>query len=146
MLLVFGLACATKRAQLPFRAWLPAAMIAPTPISALVHSSTFVTAGVFLFIWLGLRGLKHTVLFLRAGVTLFLISRYSLISLDLKNLVALSTLSQLRLIFIFILNGFKGLGLAHLLLHALFKRTLFIRVGVILHSLQGNQDLRELKG
>jgi len=78
-------------------------------------------------------------------MTMLRASAYSLSRQDLKNVVALSTLSQLRLIFIILGLGQFGLGLAHLLLHALFKSALFIGVGVRLHTFGGSQDFRDLK-
>ena len=144
--MIIALARATKRAQAPFRAWLPAAMMAPTPVSALVHSSTLVTAGLFLFIISQISASRVNPLWVLVGATLILASAFSLARIDLKNLVALSTLTQLRLVFSFLLQGKTGLGLRHLLLHALFKRALFIRVGILLHSVGGTQDFRHIKG
>lgn len=114
--LIFGalvvFARLTKRAQGPFRAWLPAAMRAPTPVSSLVHSSTLVTAGVFLVLRLldsvplAFRGLLFGV----ACVTLITATLLALLTLDLKALVAYSTLSQLSLMFIAVVAGRPGLA------------------------------------
>ena len=122
------LAAMTKRAQIPFSSWLPAAMAAPTPVSALVHSSTLVTAGVYLLIrfrpsfsyWL------NVVLLLVSGLTVFVAGLEANFEFDLRKIIALSTLRQLGLIIITISVGLSGLAFFHLLTHALFKALLFI--------------------
>lgn len=137
----------TKRAQLPFSAWLPAAMAAPTPVSSLVHSSTLVTAGIYLIIRLSPsfeRG-GCFLLILAGAVTSFFSGLAAFGENDLKRVIALSTLSQLG-VMIFSL----GLGLTlfcyfHLFAHALFKALLFICSGVVIHSL-GVQDIRRMGG
>lgn len=130
----------TKSAQSPFSAWLPAAMLAPTPVSAIVHSSTLVTAGVYLlFRFLGIecRALSHVGLF-----TLLLAGMAAAFEADLKKLVALSTLSQLGLIMLSIGLGLRSLSFAHLNSHAVFKALLFIAIGTVIHTYYGGQESR----
>jgi NADH-ubiquinone oxidoreductase chain 5 len=121
------LAAITKRAQIPFSSWLPAAIAAPTPVSALVHSSTLVTAGVYLLI-------RFNVLLAGTKFGSFLL------------LFALSTLSQLGLIIRILAIGFPKLAFFHLLTHALFKALLFICAGAIIHNIKDSQDIRYMGG
>lgn len=142
------LAAITKRAQIPFSAWLPAAMAAPTPVSALVHSSTLVTAGVYLLIrfypvissvW------ARQVLFFVGSLTMIISRVGALYETDLKKIIALSTLRQLGLIIIALAAGFCILAFFHLLTHALFKACLFLCAGGVIHLYGGSQDIRDLR-
>lgn len=143
--LIFLVAAITKSAQVPFSAWLPAAMAAPTPVSALVHSSTLVTAGVYLMIRFSL-GLPNKELLLRVGmVTMFIARLSALLETDIKKVVALSTLRQLGLIFLAIGTGFSEYRFFHLLIHAYFKAVMFIAVGNCIHMRSDYQDLRFLR-
>lgn len=123
-------------------------MAAPTPVSALVHSSTLVTAGVFLIIrfWDFIEGYFFVVSFLKviALVTIFLSGFSALFETDLKKIIALSTLSQLRVMLFAVSFGFSFLGLFHLYTHALFKALLFLCAGCLIHSFSHVQDLRHL--
>jgi len=140
------LAAITKRAQIPFSAWLPAAIAAPTPVSALVHSSTLVTAGVYLLIRFNyLMGLNNY-LFYVGVFTIFISGLGANFETDLKKIIALSTLSQLGLIIITLSMGFYELSFFHLLTHALFKSLLFLCAGVFIHSMGDIQDIRHLGG
>nr|YP_010692490.1 NADH dehydrogenase subunit 5 [Prioneris thestylis]WBV74643.1 NADH dehydrogenase subunit 5 [Prioneris thestylis] len=139
----------TKSAQIPFSAWLPAAMAAPTPVSALVHSSTLVTAGVYLLIrfnnlLLGTEFLK--MLLLISGLTMFMAGISAIYEFDLKKIIALSTLSQLGLMMSILSMGFSELAFFHLLTHAMFKALLFMCAGMIIHMLNDNQDIRYMGG
>jgi NADH-ubiquinone oxidoreductase chain 5 len=142
------LAAMTKRAQIPFSAWLPAAIAAPTPVSALVHSSTLVTAGVFLLIrffpCLIRRGIKR-VLFFSGALTITMASLGALYEMDLKKIIALSTLRQLGLIIIALRINIYVLAFFHLLTHALFKASLFLAAGRVIHLFRGRQDVRRLR-
>jgi len=139
------LAALTKRAQIPFSAWLPAAMAAPTPISALVHSSTLVTAGVYLMIrFRELLGVNRVLYYLSVG-TIFISGLGANFEMDLKRVIALSTLRQLGVIIIALSLGFLELAFFHLLIHALFKSLLFLCAGVYIHGLGDKQDVRLLR-
>ena len=142
------LAALTKSALFPFSAWLPAAIAAPTPVSALVHSSTLVTAGVYVLI--RLRGSLQTYvprLVLRFRVfaslaTILLAGFAALFEHDLKKIVALSTLRQLGFMAHLALAELPVIAFYHLLTHAFFKSLLFMAVGSVIHSVGGGQDLR----
>jgi len=115
-------AAITKRAQIPFSSWLPAAMAAPTPVSALVHSSTLVTAGVYLLIRFRVLLESRTafkVLFLISAITMFMSGLGANFEYDLKKIIALSTLSQLGVIIRVLRIGLKELAFFHLVTHAL---------------------------
>nr|AQP28599.1 NADH dehydrogenase subunit 5 [Hospitalitermes sp. A TB-2017] len=142
------LAAMTSSAQIPFSSWLPAAMAAPTPVSALVHSSTLVTAGVYLLIrfspsfgyWL------NVFLLLVSGLTMFMAGLGANFEFDLSSIIALSTLSQLGLMIMTISIGLSGLAFFHLLTHALFSALLFMCAGGVIHSMGDSQDIRFMGG
>nr|YP_009250682.1 NADH dehydrogenase subunit 5 [Heterotermes tenuior]AMX23011.1 NADH dehydrogenase subunit 5 [Heterotermes tenuior] len=142
------LAAMTKSAQIPFSSWLPAAMAAPTPVSALVHSSTLVTAGVYLLIRFSpsFGYLLNIVLLLISGLTMFMAGLGANFEYDLKSIIALSTLSQLGLMIMTISVGLSGLAFFHLLTHALFKALLFMCAGGVIHSMGDSQDIRFMGG
>nr|YP_010117786.1 NADH dehydrogenase subunit 5 [Diplonevra peregrina]QPN53559.1 NADH dehydrogenase subunit 5 [Diplonevra peregrina] len=139
------LAAMTKSAQIPFSSWLPAAMAAPTPVSALVHSSTLVTAGVYLLIRFNILlvdTILGKILLLISGLTMFMAGLGANFEFDLKKIIALSTLSQLGLMMSILSMGFYKLAFFHLLTHALFKALLFMCAGSIIHNMNNFQDIR----
>nr|QVM79277.1 NADH dehydrogenase subunit 5 [Niphona lateraliplagiata] len=140
------LAAITKSAQIPFSSWLPAAMAAPTPVSSLVHSSTLVTAGVYLLIRFseGFSDSLKLMLLLLASLTMFMSGLGANFEFDLKKIIALSTLSQLGLMMSILALGSSKLAFFHLLTHALFKALLFMCAGMIIHSMGNCQDIRYL--
>nr|YP_010472717.1 NADH dehydrogenase subunit 5 [Manduca quinquemaculata]UVH65845.1 NADH dehydrogenase subunit 5 [Manduca quinquemaculata] len=143
------MAAMTKSAQIPFSSWLPAAMAAPTPVSALVHSSTLVTAGVYLLIRFNLLILNTffiKILLLLSMLTMFMAGVSANYEFDLKKIIALSTLSQLGLMMSILSMGFPDLAFFHLLSHAMFKALLFMCAGVIIHMMNDIQDIRYMGG
>nr|YP_010166667.1 NADH dehydrogenase subunit 5 [Lioporeus pilatei]QRV62758.1 NADH dehydrogenase subunit 5 [Lioporeus pilatei] len=138
------IAAMTKSAQIPFSSWLPAAMAAPTPVSALVHSSTLVTAGVYLLIrFSGILNYYLSSYLLVIGVlTMFMAGLGANFEFDLKKIIALSTLSQLGLMMSILGVGSYKLAFFHLLTHAMFKALLFMCAGCVIHNLSGIQDIR----
>nr|YP_010449382.1 NADH dehydrogenase subunit 5 [Jamides bochus]UTT74586.1 NADH dehydrogenase subunit 5 [Jamides bochus] len=143
------IAAMTKSAQIPFSSWLPAAMAAPTPVSALVHSSTLVTAGVYLLIRFNMLLLDFfflKVLLLLSGLTMFMAGISANYEFDMKKIIALSTLSQLGLMMSILSMGFGDLAFYHLLTHAMFKALLFMCAGMIIHMMMDNQDIRFMGG
>nr|QFS81157.1 NADH dehydrogenase subunit 5 [Bemisia tabaci] len=136
----------SKSAQMPFSSWLTEAMAAPTPVSALVHSSTLVTAGVYLtirfkssMISTGMNPIILTV----AMMTLTMASLNSLMEMDMKKLVALSTLSQISIMFISISTNLYSLAFFHMIMHAAFKALIFLCSSTFIY-VSNTQDLRKL--
>nr|WMQ77943.1 NADH dehydrogenase subunit 5 [Marumba cristata] len=143
------MAAMTKSAQIPFSSWLPAAMAAPTPVSALVHSSTLVTAGVYLLIRFNeliMNTFFIKILLLLGMLTMFMAGISANYEFDLKKIIALSTLSQLGLMMSILSMGFYDLAFFHLLTHAMFKALLFMCAGVIIHMMNNIQDIRFMGG
>jgi len=147
-LLVTG--AATKRAQMPFSVWLPAAMAAPTPVSALVHSSTLVTAGVYLLIRFSSYFYGMWVLWLMMVVggilTRIMAGTCAVFERDMKKVIAFSTMRQLGVMVYSIGFGLVLFRLFHLFMHALFKALLFLCAGELIHCMGGYQDFRVYGG
>lgn len=150
LVLILRVARLTKRAQFPFSSWLPAAIAAPTPVRALVHSSTLVTAGIYIIIRfrlnLPLTSESCSILLFCGSITCFLGGRAAVFENDLKKIVALSTLRQLGVMVFCLGINLPILSLFHLYRHALFKALLFLAAGSLLMSSFGNQDIRILGG
>nr|ARH54774.1 NADH dehydrogenase subunit 5 [Trigonopterus sp. 7 AH-2016] len=148
MMFLIVLAALTKSAQMPFSSWLPAAMSAPTPVSSLVHSSTLVTAGVYLLFRFSMflsMDIKISLMYFSL-FTMFMAGLSANFEYDLKKIIALSTLSQLGFMMVIFFMGSENLAFFHLLIHALFKALLFMCAGVVIHSLGGWQDIRAMGG
>jgi NADH-quinone oxidoreductase subunit L len=139
-----------KSAQIPLYVWLPDAMEGPTPVSALIHAATMVTAGVYL---IG----RNAVLFSHAPETLTIVAvigaatalmagTIGLVQNDIKRVLAYSTVSQLGYMFLAMGVGAFGAGIFHLYTHAFFKALLFLGSGAVIHALGGEQDLRRMGG
>nr|WMI45313.1 NADH dehydrogenase subunit 5 [Octopus vulgaris] len=140
----------TKSAQIPFSSWLPAAMAAPTPVSALVHSSTLVTAGVYLLIrfynyLVEVNYFCNFMVFISV-MTTFMSGVCAIYEYDMKKIIALSTLSQLGVMMMSLGMKMPMLALFHLYTHAMFKALLFLCGGNIIHCYCGAQDIRDIKG
>ena len=146
--LLVCLAAITKRAQVPFSSWLPAAMAAPTPVSALVHSRTLVTAGVFIlfrffnFIFFYFNVLN--ILFIISRITILIAGTSAIVEIDIKKVIALSTLSNLGIIVGSLSLGLPYLAFFHLITHAIFKALLFICAGYFIDFFFHRQDVRFL--
>nr|AQU13936.1 NADH dehydrogenase subunit 5 [Vespa ducalis] len=139
----------TKSAQLPFSSWLPLAMAAPTPVSSLVHSSTLVTAGVYLLMRYNnylIDGYLMDLMLFISSCTMLMSGLMANFENDLKKIIALSTLSQLGLMMSILSMGEFELGFLHLLIHALFKSLLFMCSGILIHCMNNNQDIRYMGG
>jgi NADH-quinone oxidoreductase subunit L len=139
-----------KSAQIPLYVWLPDAMEGPTPVSALIHAATMVTAGVYM---IGrnavLFGHAPGVLEIVGGIgaaTALLAATIGLVQNDIKRVLAYSTVSQLGLMFLAMGVGAYAAGIFHLYTHAFFKALLFLGSGAVIHALAGEQDLRRMGG
>jgi len=133
----------TKSAQVPFTRWLPAAIAAPTPVRALVHRSTLVTAGIWLLVRFRQLTLIINLLKLIFGILTLIVARFAaLVEIDGKKIIALSTLSQLGLIVFTLFIGGVFISFLHLCIHALGKANLFIIIGNYIHSHFSQQDVR----
>nr|YP_009160546.1 NADH dehydrogenase subunit 5 [Crassostrea gasar]AKQ78431.1 NADH dehydrogenase subunit 5 [Crassostrea gasar] len=147
---VFAFGCVTKSAQVPFSSWLPAAMMAPTPVSSLVHSSTLVTAGIFLLIrsfkvWSN-SPLACGFLICVGLVTSVMAGISAVMEMDMKKIIALSTLSQLGIMAFCLGLGEVVLAFMHLLCHAFFKAGMFLSAGSLISHNSGNQYFISFSG
>ena len=139
-----------KSAQIPLHVWLPDAMQGPTPVSALIHAATMVTAGVYMVARLGfLYARAPETLAVIAGVgaaTVLVAGSIALVQHDVKRVLAYSTVSQLGLMFVALGVGAFAAGVFHLVTHAFFKACLFLGAGSVIHGLDGEQDMRKMGG
>ena len=148
-LLLFLGACG-KSAQIPLYVWLPDAMEGPTPVSALIHAATMVTAGVYLVCRLNVlyshAGPALEVVAWIGGLTALLAATMALTQNDIKRVLAYSTISQIGYMFIGCGVGAYAAGMFHLYTHAFFKSLLFLAAGSVIHALSGEQDMRKMGG
>jgi NADH-quinone oxidoreductase subunit L len=139
-----------KSAQIPLHVWLPDAMAGPTPVSALIHAATMVTAGVYLVARLAgiyMQAPEASALIATIGVaTAFFAATIALVQTDIKKVLAYSTISQLGLMFVALGVGAYGVAIFHLCTHAFFKACLFLGAGSVIHALSGEQDIRKMGG
>src|SRR5438094_669666 len=148
-LLLFLGACG-KSAQIPLYVWLPDAMAGPTPVSALIHAATMVTAGVYMiartnFLFAMAPTTLHVVAFIGAATAL-LAATIALAQNDIKRVLAYSTVSQLGYMFLAMGVGAYAAGIFHLVTHAFFKACLFLGSGSVIHAMGGEQDMRKMGG
>ncbi len=139
-----------KSAQIPLHTWLPDAMEGPTPVSALIHAATMVTAGVYLLvraspIFEAAPDVQHLAAILGA-ITLLVAGVIALVQWDIKRVIAYSTMSQIGYMFVAAGIGAYGYAIFHLMTHAFFKALLFMSAGVVIHHLGGEQDIRRMGG
>ena len=139
-----------KSAQIPLQTWLPDAMEGPTPVSALIHAATMVTAGVYLLVRLNpiyeaAEFVQHFAAALGA-ITLLLAGLIALVQTDIKRVIAYSTMSQIGYMFLAAGIAAYGNGMFHLMTHAFFKALLFLSAGIVIHALAGEQDMRNMGG
>jgi len=139
-----------KSAQLPLQTWLPDAMEGPTPVSALIHAATMVTAGVYLIVRThAIFEQAPKVADLAAGLgaaTLLLAGLIALVQVDIKRVIAYSTMSQIGYMFLGAGLGSYANGMFHLMTHAFFKALLFMAAGIVIHALAAEQDMRKMGG
>jgi len=139
-----------KSAQVPLHTWLPDAMEGPTPVSALIHAATMVTAGVYLIARTSplfeLAPAIHDLAGVLGAVTLLLAGLIALVQTDIKRVIAYSTMSQIGYMFVGVGLGAYGAGLFHLMTHAFFKALLFMAAGIVIHALADEQDIRRMGG
>jgi NADH-quinone oxidoreductase subunit L len=148
-LLLFTGACG-KSAQLPLFTWLPDAMEGPTPVSALIHAATMVTAGVYMVArchkLFEMAPLSLEIVAWVGGLTALFAATIGLAQTDIKRVLAYSTISQLGYMFVGVGVGAYAAGIFHLMTHACFKALLFLGAGSVIHGLHGEQDLRKMGG
>jgi len=139
-----------KSAQIPLYVWLPDAMVGPTPVSALIHAATMVTAGVYMIARLGfIYTMAPAALALVAttgAVTALFAATIALVQPDIKKVLAYSTISQLGYMFLGVGSGAYASGIFHLMTHAFFKGLLFLCAGSVIHALGGEQDMNKMGG
>lgn len=139
-----------KSAQIPLYTWLPDAMEGPTPVSALIHAATMVTAGVYMIVRnhaiFDLSPTALTVVGLIGGLTALFAATIGLVQTDIKRVLAYSTVSQLGYMFLGCGIGAYTAAIFHLMTHAFFKALLFLSAGSVIHALSGEQDIRKMGG
>ena len=152
VLIALGLlgGAAAKSAQVPLHTWLPDAMEGPTPVSALIHAATMVTAGVYLItrtnVLFELAPSIQDLAAVLGAVTIVVAGLIALVQTDIKRVIAYSTMSQIGYMFVGVGLGAYGSGMFHLMTHAFFKALLFMAAGIVIHALTDEQDIRRMGG
>ena len=139
-----------KSAQIPLYTWLPDAMAGPTPVSALIHAATMVTAGIFMITRLNfifdLTPFIQNIIAITGAITALVAATIGLVQNDIKKVLAYSTVSQLGLMFLALGLGAYEVAVFHVITHAFFKACLFLGSGSVIHALHGEQDMRKMGG
>jgi NADH-quinone oxidoreductase subunit L len=139
-----------KSAQLPLHTWLPDAMEGPTPVSALIHAATMVTAGVYLVgrmhVIYDVASVAHHAVAVIGTLTAIFAATIAVVQVDIKRVLAYSTMSQIGYMFLAVGIGAYGAGFFHLLSHAFFKALLFLSAGNVIHAMNDEQDMRRYGG
>ncbi len=139
-----------KSAQIPLYTWLPDAMAGPTPVSALIHAATMVTAGIYMIarsnILFSLSPFTLEVVAAIGAITALFAASIGLFQNDIKKVLAYSTVSQLGLMFLALGTGAYSTGVFHVMTHAFFKALLFLGAGSVIHGMSGEQDIRKMGG
>lgn len=148
--LLFFVGCTGKSAQIPLYVWLPDAMAGPTPVSALIHAATMVTAGVYLIVrmnfFFALAPIAMAVIATVGALTAFFAATIGVTQNDIKKVLAYSTVSQLGYMFLAVGSGAFFAGIFHLMTHAFFKALLFLGSGSVIHGMHHEQDMRKMGG
>ncbi|HVN91749.1 MAG TPA: NADH-quinone oxidoreductase subunit L [Candidatus Binataceae bacterium] len=148
--LLLFLGATGKSAQIPLYVWLPDAMVGPTPVSALIHAATMVTAGVYMIARLGFMFVLAPdalmVVAVVGTVTSFFAATIALVQSDIKRVLAYSTVSQIGYMMLGVGTGAFASGIFHLMTHAFFKALLFLGAGSVIHALDGEQDMSKMGG
>jgi NADH-quinone oxidoreductase subunit L len=139
-----------KSAQIPLYTWLPDAMAGPTPVSALIHAATMVTAGIFMITRLhflfDLAPEVQNAIAIIGAITSLVAATIALVQTDIKKVLAYSTVSQLGLMFLALGLGAYEIAVFHVITHAFFKACLFLGSGSVIHALHDEQDMRKMGG
>jgi NADH-quinone oxidoreductase subunit L len=148
--LLLFIGAAGKSAQIPLYTWLPDAMAGPTPVSALIHAATMVTAGIYMIarsnVLYSLAPISQNVVAIIGLATAILAATIALKQNDIKKILAYSTVSQLGYMFLALGVGAYSAGVFHVMTHAFFKALLFLAAGSVIHALGGEQDIRKMGG
>src|SRR5437879_4096123 len=148
--LLLFVGAAGKSAQIPLYVWLPDAMEGPTPVSALIHAATMVTAGVYMVVRMNavyqLAPFALDVVAVIGAVTAVFAASMALVQNDIKKILAYSTISQLGYMFLALGVGAFAAGIFHLMTHAFFKALLFLGAGSVIHAMSGEQDIQKMGG
>ncbi len=148
--LMFFIGATGKSAQIPLYVWLPDAMAGPTPVSALIHAATMVTAGIFMIAKMGslflMAPVTMTIIAITGALTSFFAATIALTQYDIKKVLAYSTVSQLGYMFLAMGTGAFSAGVFHLMTHAFFKALLFLGSGSVILGMHHDQDMRHMGG